>query len=203
MQSKDVPCAVCQSIGSVAAMMQPGSTVCPAGWSTEYKGYVMASPTDARRIEYVCVDGEAEGAADGDDATNTDSQRMAPVEMVFEVGNKVTNFFNRAELTCAHCSKPTSAVQCPPIQAPADGTVACTNMYSHASECTFYCSSGYVLSGFSSVTCMQTTQWNTAVANIKCLLPVEQATTQYVPGAEIQHTGRWVEPLCIKIRCFI
>ena len=45
LHNKDVPCTVCQSTGSLATFMQPGSATCSQGWSTEYAGYVMAMPS--------------------------------------------------------------------------------------------------------------------------------------------------------------
>ena len=43
LHGDDVPCAVCQTTGSLATLMQPGSTKCPAGWSIEYLGFAMAA----------------------------------------------------------------------------------------------------------------------------------------------------------------
>jgi hypothetical protein len=62
LQDADMPCVVCQSIGSSAVMMQPGSTKCPSGWSNEYKGYIFSSETATTRGEYICVDSDS-GAA--------------------------------------------------------------------------------------------------------------------------------------------
>ena len=60
VHDEDVPCAVCQSTGALATLMQPGNSVCPTGWSTEYTGYLMSAPYNQKRGEYVCVDGDAE-----------------------------------------------------------------------------------------------------------------------------------------------
>jgi hypothetical protein len=62
LQDHDVPCAVCQAAGSTAVLMQPGSTACPDGWSSEYFGYMMSAPQNTQRAEYICVDAEAEAA---------------------------------------------------------------------------------------------------------------------------------------------
>jgi hypothetical protein len=80
LQDEDVPCAVCQSSGSVATLMQPGNTECPSGWSTEYTGYIMASDLIYHRGEYVCVDSDAEAVATSDSTANTYKAQMLPVE---------------------------------------------------------------------------------------------------------------------------
>ena len=72
LHNADVACAVCQPTGSIAVLMQPGSAVCPLGWSTEYQGYIMSAPvhsSEHRRSEYVCVDSEPEAV--GDPADNS------------------------------------------------------------------------------------------------------------------------------------
>ena len=71
LHNEDVPCAVCQSTGSLATLMQPGNEMCPSGWSTEYTGFMMSAPTGRWRGEYVCVDGDAEkGNSDTDSGNN-------------------------------------------------------------------------------------------------------------------------------------
>ena len=63
VHNEDVPCAVCQSTGALAALMQPGNSMCPTGWSTEYTGYIMSAPHNTQRGEFVCVDRDAEQLA--------------------------------------------------------------------------------------------------------------------------------------------
>ena len=51
--------------------MIPGTHVCPGGWTSEYKGYLMAEYYDrAHPTEYVCVDGTPEALPGGH--TNVD-----------------------------------------------------------------------------------------------------------------------------------
>ena len=49
LQDMDMPCAVCQTTGSLSSYMQPGSSSCREGWSTEYTGTVLAAPYNRYR----------------------------------------------------------------------------------------------------------------------------------------------------------
>ena len=42
LHDHDVPCAVCHVTTRASQMMIPGRNACPAGWTREYKGYLMA-----------------------------------------------------------------------------------------------------------------------------------------------------------------
>ena len=57
---RDVPCAVCHVSGRASQIMIPGRNVCPAGWRTEYKGYLMPESYIHYRTMYTCVDENAE-----------------------------------------------------------------------------------------------------------------------------------------------
>ena len=59
----NVPCAVC-TVQTNAVLMIPGTTDCPAAWTTEYTGFIMSEwsevadlsrISDNFRSEYVCV----------------------------------------------------------------------------------------------------------------------------------------------------
>ena len=52
----DVPCSVCRVTKRTSQMMVPGRNVCPAGWTREYKGYLMAEHYKHYRTMYTCVD---------------------------------------------------------------------------------------------------------------------------------------------------
>ena len=117
LHGKDVPCAVCQTTDSLATLMQPGSEICPSGWSTEYRGYIMSSAAGERRSEFVCVDGQPTHAPGGDNATNTYAARMSPVELQHEAGNEIASnsYSEYAELMCAVCSEPKPTLSCPAL----------------------------------------------------------------------------------------
>ena len=56
LDDHDVPCAVCHVTTRASQMMIPGRNVCPAEWTREYKGYLMAEYHDFYRTMYTCVD---------------------------------------------------------------------------------------------------------------------------------------------------
>ncbi|XP_076812670.1 uncharacterized protein LOC143459406 [Clavelina lepadiformis] len=56
-RNHDVPCAVCIGYGRVNQLMIPGRDSCPAIWTKEYTGYIMASAHGHKHsTEYLCVD---------------------------------------------------------------------------------------------------------------------------------------------------
>jgi hypothetical protein len=56
LHQHDVPCAVCHVTKRTSQIMIPGRNACPAGWTREYKGYLMAEKHDHHRTMYTCVD---------------------------------------------------------------------------------------------------------------------------------------------------
>ena len=56
LYNHDIPCAVCHVTKHAAQIMVPGRNVCPAGWTCEYKGYLMAEYHNHYRTMYTCVD---------------------------------------------------------------------------------------------------------------------------------------------------
>ena len=56
VHNHDVPCAVCHVTKRASQMMLSGRNVCPAGWTREYKGYLMADYSGHHRTMYTCVD---------------------------------------------------------------------------------------------------------------------------------------------------
>ncbi|PVD29533.1 hypothetical protein C0Q70_08784 [Pomacea canaliculata] len=59
-QDKDVVCAVCRSSRANNVMI-PATTVCPAGWTSEYSGWLMAGyPGHNAASEFICVNSKME-----------------------------------------------------------------------------------------------------------------------------------------------
>ncbi|XP_077966125.1 uncharacterized protein LOC120335327 [Styela clava] len=57
LQFHSLPCAVCMAERKIDQVMIPGRETCPEGWTTEYRGYVMAgSHGDKHPTEFICVD---------------------------------------------------------------------------------------------------------------------------------------------------
>lgn len=63
LQNQDAPCAVCRVKSRGSKLMIPGRNICPSGWVTEYKGYLMSAHYGHKgRSTAVCVDADSEGA---------------------------------------------------------------------------------------------------------------------------------------------
>ncbi|CAB3977600.1 Hypothetical predicted protein [Paramuricea clavata] len=60
LDNDDAPCAVCHSKTRGSHMMIPARNICPAGWTMEYKGYLMAEHYGHKRTQFICVDGDPE-----------------------------------------------------------------------------------------------------------------------------------------------
>ena len=56
----NVPCAIC-SVPRQQALMIPGKTTCPSGWTREYYGYLMSENKATYRSTFTCVDVAQEG----------------------------------------------------------------------------------------------------------------------------------------------
>ena len=119
----NVPCAVC-SVVTDAVYVQPGAITCPAGWTAQYSGYVMAqiqASNNARsgesyRSHYVCVDDMAESVVG--DAVNLDpllgeaSLTHVSVDCTstpFDIGTEVFDCTGSAygsdkQISCVVCS---------------------------------------------------------------------------------------------------
>lgn len=49
-------CAVCLQPAASVTFMYPGAATCPAGWSTEYYGYLMSTAYTQTKSDFICVD---------------------------------------------------------------------------------------------------------------------------------------------------
>lgn len=100
----DAPCAVCYVRTRGSQIMIPGTNKCPAGWSREYKGYLMTSHYNhAHPSEYVCVDEGAE-AVDGGHS-DTDGALLYVVEGSCSHALPCGPYRDTHELTCVVCTK--------------------------------------------------------------------------------------------------
>ena len=62
LHNHDAPCSVCRAESRGSKVMIPGRNICPGGWTTEYKGYLMSEHYGHKgRTTAVCVDVDAEG----------------------------------------------------------------------------------------------------------------------------------------------
>lgn len=81
VSNQPIACAVCEVAGA-ATLMIPATTNCPAGWMTEYQGYLMANYYSHRKGEYVCVDKNPESASIGNSNTNQARSHLALIYRV-------------------------------------------------------------------------------------------------------------------------
>ncbi|EDO47911.1 predicted protein [Nematostella vectensis] len=99
----DVPCAVCYVPSRGTEMMVPAQYTCPAGWTLEYYGYLMAEHyTHKHSSQFVCVDHKAEYRYGTH--SRYSGAFMFPVEG--RCGSLPCGpFVEGYELTCAVCTK--------------------------------------------------------------------------------------------------
>jgi hypothetical protein len=83
--------------------MIPGRISCPAGWSLEYNGYLMAEHYTHYRSDWVCVDAAPEKKGS---SANNDGHLFYPTEV--ECGSlpcQNGGYVQDREVTCAVCTK--------------------------------------------------------------------------------------------------
>ncbi|XP_013408216.1 short-chain collagen C4-like isoform X1 [Lingula anatina] len=66
----DAPCAVCYTQTRPSHVMIPAKKTCPAGWTTEYNGYLVSAHDSHQRTEFVCLDEAPEVVAGGHENKN-------------------------------------------------------------------------------------------------------------------------------------
>lgn len=95
------PCAVCYLPTRSTSLMMPARTECPAGWTMEYSGYIVADHHLNHRTSYICLDGAPETKTG---ASNQNQGVIYPVEVM--CGSlPCYKFAHGRELTCVVCSK--------------------------------------------------------------------------------------------------
>ena len=98
---KDVPCSVCRSTRS-RVIMVPGRNICYAGWTLEYKGYLVAGYDGTPKSDYICLDDRPDSEFGGQ--SNQDGTILNFVQA--KCGSlKCPPYVDNRELTCAVCSK--------------------------------------------------------------------------------------------------
>ena len=97
----NVPCAVCQSEIRSVALLQPGKTSCPEGWTKEYAGYLMADEYNDEPRSGICIDEAAEGAG------NPNERGRGVTSPMFAScgGLKCPPYNPKGLVTCTLCTK--------------------------------------------------------------------------------------------------
>ena len=97
----NVPCAVCQSETRSVALLQPGKTSCPEGWTEEYAGYLMADEYNNEPRSAICIDEAAEGAGNPNDR----DRGLTSVMFASCDGLKCPPYNPNGLVTCTLCTK--------------------------------------------------------------------------------------------------
>ena len=97
----NIPCAVCESKTRSVALLQPGKTSCPEGWTEEYAGYLMADEYNNEPRSAICIDEAAEGAGNPNDR-----DRGVTAAMFASCGGlKCPPYNPNGLVTCTLCTK--------------------------------------------------------------------------------------------------
>ncbi|XP_013421255.1 uncharacterized protein LOC106181429 [Lingula anatina] len=99
----DAPCAVCYTQGRTSHVMIPAWKTCPAGWTREYHGYLVAQQNSQYRTEFVCLDEAPEVVAGG--VANKNGALFYVSEAYCGHSLPCPKYVHGRELTCVVCSK--------------------------------------------------------------------------------------------------
>lgn len=97
---RNMPCALCQAYARTSVLMIPSRYECPAGWITEYYGYLMAGHVSHRAgTTYTCVDKSLEQIQGSGADTNG--------RLFYTVEAHCNHYIpcSDKELTCVVCTK--------------------------------------------------------------------------------------------------
>ena len=102
LDDHDVPCAVCYVSRRTAIITIPGTYKCPAKWTMEYYGYLMAARYNQYRSTFECVDKVPEKVSGGNE--NKNGALFYFVEP--RCGSlPCPSYDEQKEMTCAVCTR--------------------------------------------------------------------------------------------------
>ncbi|XP_076455193.1 uncharacterized protein LOC143289873 [Babylonia areolata] len=100
--NQDAVCSVCHATQTTTLMI-PGTRTCPSGWSSQYRGHLMAARHDGKgRTEYICVD-EAKANRPGG-SEDKDGARLYHVISRCGYSLPCPPYVNSKVVTCVVCS---------------------------------------------------------------------------------------------------
>lgn len=101
LQNYDARCVVCEAPANLVLMI-PGTTTCPASWTLQYFGFLMANNhSEQTKSEFVCVDAAPEQTGS---QTNSNGSLWYPTET--ECGSlPCPPYVQDREVACAVCTK--------------------------------------------------------------------------------------------------
>ena len=102
LNTYSIPCTVCCTTTRVKVLMIPAKVSCPTGWTVEYTGYLMAENRGNYRLQYECVDQNAEAVPGTSGVTN--GARLYHVEPNCS-GLPCPPYDAQKELTCVVCTR--------------------------------------------------------------------------------------------------
>ncbi|PVD29534.1 hypothetical protein C0Q70_08785 [Pomacea canaliculata] len=101
-QEKDPLCAVCRSSRATNVMI-PAKTVCPAGWTSEYIGWLMGGwPGHNAASEFICVDSKMEERIGSE---RNDNGKLLYYTVTVCGSLPCPPYVNGKKVTCVVCSK--------------------------------------------------------------------------------------------------
>ena len=100
-----MPCVVCQAmVERTAQFVLPGRNVCPASWTTEYYGFLVAPAFGyAQKEAYTCVDSAPEAIPSG--GPSTDPSMIWPVGAECGTGVPCPPYVVGSAISSAVCTK--------------------------------------------------------------------------------------------------
>jgi hypothetical protein len=102
----EIPCAVCENVGSSATFTMYGNNTCPSGYSSDYVGYAFSNYHSSyhRKGQYVCVDNQPERYANTLGGGNHNQGRLYPASL--QCGTlPCPPYSSNREVICTQCSK--------------------------------------------------------------------------------------------------
>jgi len=102
VHNHNVPCAVCYASTRGTSIMIPGQTTCPASWTREYYGYLMADHHGHHRSMHECVDANPNSVPGSSADINGALFYHVRAECT---GIPCPPYQSRREVTCAVCTK--------------------------------------------------------------------------------------------------
>ena len=95
------PCAVCHVTTRASQLMTPGRNVCPAGWTREYKGYLMSGHYTHHRTMFTCMDENPDYTR----GTHADLNGALFYFVEGVCGSFPVDLILQGELTCVVCTR--------------------------------------------------------------------------------------------------
>lgn len=103
LDNHNVPCAVCRAATRLSVVMIPAEINCPATWTMEYRGFLMAARSPDKRTTFECVDEAMQTLS----TTDTGGAIFIHTKAACNTGLPCssTTYNSALELSCVVCTK--------------------------------------------------------------------------------------------------